>query len=78
MRASPFDNEDGMFYALVNSELQYSLWPAFAAVPEGWDVVHGGPGGDSRESCLEYIEASWTDMCPRSLQGAMDGGITAR
>lgn len=78
MRASPFDDEDGMFYALVNSERQYSLWPAFAAVPDGWDVAHGGSGGARRESCLEFIEVNWTDMRPRSLQEVMDGDIAAR
>ena len=75
MRTSPFDNEDGTFYALVNGELQYSLWPAFVAVPEGWQVVHGGVGGASRESCLEFIEANWADMRPKSLRDAMDGDV---
>lgn len=78
MRTSPFDDQDGTFYALVNSELQYSLWPAFAAVPDGWHVVHGGSGGASRESCLDFIEANWTDMRPRSLQDAMDRDVAAR
>jgi uncharacterized protein YbdZ (MbtH family) len=78
LRTSPFDEEDGTFYALVNSELQYSLWPAFATVPDGWRVVHGGSGGVSRDSCLEFIEENWTDMRPRSLQDAMDGDVAAR
>jgi MbtH protein len=78
LRTSPFDDEDGTFYALVNSELQYSLWPAFATVPDGWHVVHGGSGGASRESCMEFIEANWTDMRPRSLQDAMNGDVAAR
>ena len=78
MQGSPFDNEDGTFYALINSELQYSLWPAFAAVPDGWRVAHGGSGGVSRESCLEFIEANWTDMRPGGLQEAMAGDVAAR
>jgi uncharacterized protein YbdZ (MbtH family) len=27
----------------------------------------------SRQSCLDFIEATWTDMRPRSLRQAMDG-----
>jgi MbtH protein len=78
LRTSPFANADGMFFALTNCELQYSLWPAFAAVPDGWQVAHGGSEGASRESCLEYIEANWTDMRPKSLQNSMDRDVAAR
>lgn len=67
---NPFDNEDGVFLVLVNDEGQHSLWPAFAEVPAGWEVVFPE---DSRQSCLDYIEANWTDMRPRSLAQAMDG-----
>ena len=61
---NPFDDEDGSFLALVNDEGQYSLWPEFAAIPNGWEVGHGPA---SRASCLEHVEAAWTDMRPRSL-----------
>lgn len=63
---NPFDNEDGTFHVLVNAERQHSLWPAFAAVPEGWDVV---VADSDRQSCLDYIEKHWTDMRPASLIG---------
>jgi MbtH protein len=61
---NPFDDDSGRFYALVNDEGQYSLWPTFAEVPAGWRVVFGE---DSREACLAHIEANWVDMRPRSL-----------
>lgn len=61
---NPFDNADGTFLALVNDEGQYSLWPAFAAVPTGWEVAHPA---DTRARCLEFIEAAWVDIRPRSL-----------
>ncbi|CAL9507815.1 MbtH family protein [Saccharothrix sp. NPDC042600] len=61
---NPFDDDSGRFYALVNDEGQYSLWPTFAEVPAGWRVVFGE---DSREACLAHIEAAWVDMRPRSL-----------
>ncbi|QKV90560.1 MbtH family protein [Streptomyces sp. NA02950] len=62
--ANPFDNEDGVFYALVNDEGQYSLWPTFADVPAGWEIAFGE---DTRRACLDYIEETWTDMRPKSL-----------
>lgn len=65
---NPLDDENGTFYALVNEEGQYSLWPVFADVPAGWTVAFGQ---DTRAACLEFIERSWTDMRPRSLAEAM-------
>ena len=38
---NPFDDDNGRFYVLRNKEEQHSLWPTFAAVPDGWDVVFG-------------------------------------
>ncbi|MGH3923486.1 MAG: MbtH family protein, partial [Pseudonocardiaceae bacterium] len=49
MSTNPFDDESGTFYALINDEGQYSLWPTFADVPTGWAIVHGAA---SRQSCL--------------------------
>jgi MbtH protein len=64
MSTNPFDDENGRFLVLVNDEGQHSLWPSFAAVPDGWTVAHPE---DDRRACLEFIEASWTDMRPKSL-----------
>lgn len=69
MSTNPFDDENGQFYALVNDEEQYSLWPAFADVPDGWRVAFGVAG---RQECLDYVGEHWTDMRPRSLREAMD------
>ncbi|WP_410586693.1 MbtH family protein [Amycolatopsis sp. lyj-23] len=65
---NPFDDPDGTFLVLINDEEQYSLWPQFATVPDGWRTVHG-PG--PRQDCLDYIETHWTDMRPASLVRAM-------
>ncbi|MFC9843872.1 MbtH family protein [Streptomyces sp. NPDC060223] len=62
--ANPFDDENGRFLALINDEGQYSLWPAFADVPAGWEIAHAE---DTRQATLEYIEKNWTDMRPKSL-----------
>jgi MbtH protein len=62
--SNPFENADGAYTVLVNDEGQHSLWPDFADVPAGWTAVHGPA---TRQECLEYVEANWTDMRPKSL-----------
>lgn len=66
---NPFEDESGTYLVLKNDEDQYSLWPAFAPVLDGWTVVHDR---DTRQACLEYIETHWTDLRPRSLVEAMN------
>jgi MbtH protein len=61
---NPFEDEDGRYLALINDEGQYSLWPSFVEVPEGWTVAHKE---DARKACLDFIEENWTDMRPNSL-----------
>lgn len=69
MSTNPFDDETGRFSVLRNDEDQHSLWPSFAEVPAGWEVVFGVA---ERGACLAYVEQHWTDMRPRSLREAMD------
>lgn len=64
---NPFDDESLSFLVLLNAQQQYSLWPAFADVPPGWQTV---AGPDSRASCISYIEAHWQDMRPAALKQA--------
>ncbi|MYW69890.1 MbtH family NRPS accessory protein [Streptomyces sp. SID8379] len=68
---NPFDDPDGTFLVLVNDEEQYSLWPTVLEVPPGWNISHEA---DTRQGCLHYIEATWTDLRPRS---ARPGGTGA-
>ncbi|GAA2992092.1 MbtH family protein [Actinokineospora diospyrosa] len=65
MSTNPFDDADGTFYVLVNDEGQHSLWPAFRAVPAGWNAVFG-PG--ERAAALKYVETNWTDLRPTSIR----------
>ncbi|MGI5163446.1 MbtH family protein [Spirillospora sp. CA-253888] len=65
---NPFEDPEGAYSVLVNDEGQYSLWPSFAEVPAGWTVAKAE---DTRAACVEYIEANWTDMRPKSLVRAM-------
>jgi MbtH protein len=69
MSTNPFDDADGTFHALANDEGQYSLWPTFVPVPDGWTVQHGPA---ARQDCLDHIERHWTDLRPRSLVVAME------
>lgn len=62
-------NEQEKYYVVTNAEEQYSIWNRMLAVPSGWEVV-GEPR--SKEECLEYIEANWTDMRPKSLRDALN------
>ncbi|MFF7098858.1 MbtH family protein [Streptomyces nigra] len=69
MSINPFDDDEGRFLVLVNDEGQHSLWPSFAEVPGGWVVVFGE---ESRQACLDYVDAHWTDLRPRSLARTQD------
>ncbi|UOQ48666.1 MbtH family protein [Gracilibacillus caseinilyticus] len=56
---NPFENPEGTFYALKNDKGQYSLWPAFLDIPDGWDIEYGKA---NREDCIYYIETHWIDI----------------
>jgi MbtH protein len=70
---NPFEDQDGEYLVLVNDEGQHSLWPAFREIPAGWTAT--GPRG-KRQECLDWIEANWSDMRPRSLVDAMSKTAT--
>ncbi|KJV05932.1 MbtH family protein [Methylocucumis oryzae] len=62
------DNEDTVFQVVVNDEEQFSIWPDYKAIPNGWRAV--GKSGVKKD-CLEYIDQVWTDMRPLSLRQFM-------
>lgn len=63
-----WDVEGMEFKVVVNEEAQYSIWPAYRALPEGWrETGQRGPKGE----CLAHIRKVWTDMRPLSLRQAM-------
>ncbi len=72
---NPFEDPDASYLVLINDEGQHSLWPVFADVPEGWETIFGEA---ARQDCLDFIEANWTDMRPRSLIKAMEEDAAAR
>ena len=75
MATNPFEDPDAMYLVLINEEGQHSLWPVFADVPDGWEVIFGEAG---RQECLDFIEKNWTDMRPKSLIRAMEADAAAR
>lgn len=63
------DQEDNTTYTVViNHEEQYSIWPDYKVIPDGWTAV--GKTGN-KQVCLDYIKEVWTDMRPLSLRRQM-------
>jgi MbtH protein len=67
------EGEGTVYTVVVNHEEQYSIWPADREPPLGWRAV--GKSG-SKQECLDYIEAVWTDMRPLSLRKKMEEDAT--
>ncbi len=66
-------DENPQCKVLVNDEEQYSLWPEFTPIPQGWREVKSG----TKKECLDYVNTVWTDMRPLSLRRKMDAAQTA-
>ncbi|WP_147197845.1 MbtH family protein [Pantoea sp. CCBC3-3-1] len=62
---NPFDDETLTFLVLINAREQYSLWPAFAAVPPGWKSIAGPL---ERTEATRYIENHWQEMRPAASE----------
>jgi len=69
------DDDRFEYQVLVNDEEQYSLWPTFKGIPNGWHQV--GPIGTKQE-CLDYVEQVWTDMRPLSVRQQLAQAEAAR
>lgn len=63
------DNTERLYKVVVNHEEQYSIYPAERTNPIGWNDV--GKTGTKQE-CLDYIAAVWTDMRPLSVRTQLD------
>jgi uncharacterized protein YbdZ (MbtH family) len=59
--SNPFDNREGQFYILQNSQQQYSLWPQQCALPQGWIVVCTPA---SQEQCTDWLAQHWQTLTP--------------
>jgi len=61
-------NQETEYLVVMNLEQQYSIWPAFKSIPEGWSEV--GVRG-TKAQCLAHIEEVWTDLRPLSVREAL-------
>ena len=57
------------YTVVINHEEQYSIWPTSQTCPPGWTEV--GVAGD-KQTCLDHIDQTWTDMRPLSLRRHME------
>lgn len=65
------EEDTTLYNVVINSELQYSIWPVDREFPSGWKSA--GKTGTKQE-CLDYIKEVWTDMRPLSLRKKMEEG----
>ena len=65
------DPREDKYKVVVNSEEQYSIWPADRENALGWNDA--GKTGTKAE-CLAYIKEVWTDMRPLSKMEPSSGG----
>lgn len=63
------EDEKMIYKVVVNHEEQYSIWPDYKEIPNGWRPV--GKTG-LKPDCLAYINEVWTDMRPLSLRKQME------
>ena len=59
------DSEDTIFRVVANHEEQYSIWPDYKDLPQGWREA--GFSGN-KQACLAHIEQVWVDLRPLSLR----------
>ncbi|NRB66528.1 MAG: MbtH family NRPS accessory protein [Vibrio sp.] len=62
------DSPNTEFTVVINLQEQYSIWPTYHPIPNGWKEV--GVTGN-KEICLAHINEVWTDMRPKSLREAL-------
>lgn len=62
------EDEKAIYKVVVNHEEQYSIWPDYKEMPNGWRAA--GKSGLKPE-CLAYINEVWTDMRPLCLRKQM-------
>lgn len=56
---------DDQYNVVVNAEEQYSIWPKYQKIPNGW---HSIDFVGSKNECLDYIGVIWKDIRPLSLR----------
>ncbi len=68
-KVQTIDEYQEMYLVLINHEEQYSLWPSYKPIPDGWKAVREEC---TKSECLAYVDEVWTDMRPLSLRKQME------
>jgi len=58
-----------LYRVVISQEERYSIWPDYKEIPWGWQATEKS---GSKQECLDYIAATWTDMRPLSLRQHMN------
>ncbi|WP_312243176.1 MbtH family protein [Pantoea sp.] len=69
---NPLDDPQQDCRVLINAQRQYSLWPAFSAIPAGWQSVFGP---QPQPACLAWLEANWRDIRPSTFDTTGSGNV---
>lgn len=64
----PGDDDEPSHLVLVNAAGEHSLWPAFAAVPAGWEAT--GPAA-AHGVCLARLARAHVHPSPATPSGAL-------
>ncbi len=49
---NPFEDDEGLYFVLINRARGFSIWPADVPCPQDWEVAFG-PG--TRPQCSRYV-----------------------
>ncbi len=55
------NRKETIYDVVINSQHQYSLWPEYKTLPNGWQTV--GKSG-LEPDCLNYLNDIWADLLP--------------
>jgi len=69
---NPFDDPQQDCHVLKNDQQQYSLWPAFCAIPAGWQPVFGP---EPQAHCLNWLNENWHDIRPVTLSESRSDNV---
>jgi MbtH protein len=61
--------EKTQYQVVINHEEQYTIIPAPAGLPKGFEAA--GKVG-TKDECLEYVKSVWTKATPKDWQKLVD------
>lgn len=49
---NPFEDDEGLFFVLINRAQEFSIWPADVPCPQDWEVAFGPA---TRPLCTRFV-----------------------